>query len=63
MSGEPDVPSHWMPYVQVENLDHYTKKAEQLGAKVIAPATQINTGGSFSVIRDPSGALIGLYQP
>ena len=63
MSGKQGAPSHWMPYVQVADLAHYTKKAEQLGAKVIAPATQINNGGSFSVIQDPSGALIGLYQP
>lgn len=27
------------------------------------PSTQINNGGSFSVIQDPSGACIGLYQP
>jgi predicted enzyme related to lactoylglutathione lyase len=63
MSGCKDTPSHWMPYVQVEDIDRYTKKAEELGAKIIMPSTKINSGGSFSVIQDPSGAYIGLYQP
>ena len=63
MPGEHDSPSHWMPYVQVADLDQYTKKAEELGAKVIMPSTKIKIGGSFSVIQDPSGARIGLYQP
>ena len=62
MQAEQGVPSHWMPYVQVEDLTLYTKKAEQLGAKVIVAATKIDEGGSFSVIQDPSGAYIGLYQ-
>ena len=63
MSGDKSIPSHWMPYVQVENLDRYTKKAVELGAKVLVPSTKIPEGGSFSVIQDPSGACIGLYQP
>lgn len=63
MTTQPGVPSHWMPYVQVEDLEHCTKKAEQLGAKIIVPVTKIEMGGSFSVIQDPSGAYIGLYQP
>lgn len=63
MPAEHGVPSHWMPYVQVENLETYTQKAEKLGAKVIVPPTKIKNGGSFSIIQDPSGAAIGLYQP
>ncbi len=63
MAAQEGVPSHWMPYVQVENLDRYNKKAEELGAIIIVPATKIETGGSFSIIQDPSGAYIGLYQP
>ena len=63
MPGEQNNPSQWMPYVQVGDLDQYTKKAEELGAKVIMPSTKIKAGGSFSVVQDPSGAYIGLYQP
>ncbi|MBY0462217.1 MAG: VOC family protein [Alphaproteobacteria bacterium] len=63
MEAQKGCPPHWMPYVQVEDLDRYTRKAEKLGAKIIVPSTKIKTGGSFSVIQDPSGAHIGLYQP
>lgn len=60
-AGE-DCPSNWMPYVQVEDIEQHTKKAEQLGAKIIMPVTNIDNGGRFSVIQDPTGAFIGMYQ-
>ena len=62
MQAEQGVPSHWMPYVQVEDINSYTQKAEKLGAQIIVAVTKIDTGGSFSIIKDPSGANIGLYQ-
>jgi predicted enzyme related to lactoylglutathione lyase len=63
MPADPNGFSHWMPYVQVDDIKAYTKKANDLGANIVSPPTKIPTGGSFSVIQDPSGAVIGLYQP
>jgi predicted enzyme related to lactoylglutathione lyase len=58
------VPPHWLSYVTVDNVDAATSKAEGLGAKVCVPPTDIgNNIGRFSVITDPTGAALGLYQP
>ena len=58
-----DTPSSWLPFVQVSNIEAYTKKAEELGGKVIVPPTPIPDEGVYSVVLDPNGAEIGLYQP
>ena len=57
-----DVPPHWMGYIHVESVDDKTKQAEQLGAKVCVPPTDIPNIGRFSVITDPTGATISLFQ-
>ena len=57
-----DIPPNWLSYVAVEDVDAATKKAEQLGAKQCVPPTDIPNAGRFSVITDPTGATIGLYQ-
>ena len=54
----PGAPSMWMAYVQVDNLDAATKKAEQLGAKVMKARTEAGEFGWFSIIVDPTGAML-----
>jgi predicted enzyme related to lactoylglutathione lyase len=56
------VPPNWLSYVIVDSVDASTKKAESLGAKVDVPPTDIPNIGRFSVITDPTGATLGLYQ-
>ena len=64
MMKTPDenVPTAWLSYVTVEDVDASTSKAESLGAKVFVPPTDIPDMGRFSVIADPTGAAIGLYK-
>ncbi|MCZ6736184.1 MAG: VOC family protein, partial [Planctomycetota bacterium] len=57
-----NVGPHWLSYIAVEDVDSATKKAEQLGAKTDVPPTDIPGTGRFSVITDPTGALIALFQ-
>lgn len=59
----PDAPSHWLSYVQVENLAAATEKAKSLGATIIQEPTEVPNFGSLSVISDPTGATLGLWQP
>ena len=59
----PDAPSHWLAYVQVADLAASTTKAKELGATVAIEPTDIPNMGSFSVIVDPTGATVGLWQP
>lgn len=59
----PGAPSAWMPYVLVDDLATATAKAKSLGATVMRDATEVMGAGSFSIIRDPTGAVLGLWQP
>ena len=59
----PGVPSHWLAYIQVDDLAGSTQQAEKLGGKVVQPVTEIPDMGSFSVIADPDGAVFGLWEP
>ncbi len=59
----PGAPSMWMAYVQVDNLDAATKKAEQFGAKVMKGRTEAGDFGWFTMITDPTGALLALWEP
>ena len=53
-------PSHWMPYVSVEDVDERARKVVELGGKVCVPPTDIPNTGRFCVINDPTGATISL---
>ena len=57
-----DVPPHWMVYYQVENCDASVSKAQELGAQVLVPGTDIPGVGQFSVLRDPQGAVLGIVD-
>jgi uncharacterized protein len=56
------VPSHWLPYVDVPDIVSATKKAKELGAKIALDVTPVGEMGRMSVIVDPSGATLGLWQ-
>jgi predicted enzyme related to lactoylglutathione lyase len=59
----PGVPTAWLPYVLVDDVAAATAKAKSLGATVAKEVTEVPDAGSFSVIIDPTGAAIGLWQP
>ena len=56
------VPPHWLGYITVDSVDTSTSKAESLGATVYVPPTDIPNIGRFSVIADPTGGTLGLFQ-
>jgi predicted enzyme related to lactoylglutathione lyase len=56
-------PSMWLAYVEVNDVDAATKKAQSLGAKVIKGVTEVPNTGWFSIISDPTGAHLGLWKP
>ncbi len=53
--------SGWIPFVQVDDVDAATKKAVKLGGTIVRDKAK-GPAGEFSVVRDPSGAAIGLWQ-
>ena len=59
----PGSPSFWLAYVQVDDIEKATRKAESLGAKVMKDVTEVMGAGWLSVIVDPTGAALGLWKP
>ena len=53
-------PSAWLPYVNVDNVAAATAKAKSLGATILREVTEVPNAGSFSIIVDPTGAMLGL---
>lgn len=57
-----NAPSHWMPYVAVDDVDAKAKQVAELGGKICVPPTDIPTVGRFCVITDPTGATLSLIK-
>jgi uncharacterized protein len=55
-----DAPSHWMAYIAVDDVDETARQVEALGGKVCVPPSDIPNVGRFSVLNDPSGAVISI---
>jgi predicted enzyme related to lactoylglutathione lyase len=51
----------WVPYVQVDDVDRATERATKLGATVMQTRTS-GPAGDFTVIKDPGGAALALWQ-
>jgi uncharacterized protein len=50
-------------YVEVDQIEDYLARAEQLGGKTIVPPTRVaDFGLSFAFFTDPEGHLIGLSK-
>ena len=62
-SPTPGVPPHWLAYVGVEDVRAATQKAKQLGAKVVQDVMEVGEYGTMSVITDPTGATLAMWQP
>jgi predicted enzyme related to lactoylglutathione lyase len=54
-----EVPSYWMPYFGVPDTDAAVARIEELGGKVVVPATDIPSG-RFAIATDPQGAMFGV---
>jgi len=57
------VPPHWNSYVSVASADDAVKKAQELGATVLAPPFDVMEHGRMAVLRDPTGAVFQVWQP
>jgi len=62
-SPMPEIPSHWLAYVLVDDVAASTEKAKSLGATIVKEVTEIPDIGWLSVMIDPTGAALALWQP
>ena len=58
----PNAPPHWMLYFLVADVDASTKKASDMGAKVLMPPMTLPGTGEFSILADPQGAVFSLFK-
>ena len=56
-------PSHWLTYIQVDDIDAAHKKVGELGGEALTPIQDVASIGRFFVVSDPTGARFGLIQP
>jgi predicted enzyme related to lactoylglutathione lyase len=54
-------PLAWMPFVKVEDVDDALSDAKNLGGSVEIDKTQFEDA-YYAVIKDPTGALIGVWE-
>ena len=59
----PGAPSAWLAYVEVDDIVAATKKAKSLGATIMKDVTDVMGMGQLSILIDPTGAALGLWQP
>lgn len=57
-----DLPSSWMIYVNVDQLDSSLEACSQHGGKIIRGATSVGAMGRYAIIEDPSGANMALFE-
>jgi hypothetical protein len=62
MPGSP-APNAWTTYLAVADVDATTDAARGAGAQVVAEPMTVGSQGRMSIIVDPTGAAIGLWQP
>lgn len=66
MAMPPDVPemvpSHWLSYVTVDDVDAVAANIPKLGGELMHGPADIPTVGRFCVAKDPTGAVIGFIS-
>lgn len=56
-----NLPSQWLNYVAVENVEAALEKCKALGGKIIEGPKEVGKS-KFVVIQDPAGAYLALWQ-
>ncbi len=59
----PEFPPVWMTYVNVDDADATVAKVSANGGMVCAAPMDVMDVGRMSIVADPVGAVIGLWQP
>jgi predicted enzyme related to lactoylglutathione lyase len=58
----PGAPAAWLSYVGVDDVEASTKRARELGARIVQDVMPVGDFGKMSVFQDPTGAYLALWQ-
>lgn len=61
LDGSQGIPSHWIGYVTVPDVDAAVDRAQELGGTAPVPGTDIPGVGRFAVIQDAQGAVFSPF--
>lgn len=53
---------HWVSSFAVSDVDKAVEKAQTLGGNVLVPPTDIPQFGRAAVLKDPEGAVFGIFE-
>ena len=56
-------PVGWLAYIGVSDIRKATAQAKSLGAQVIRDSQEVAGHGWMSILTDPTGAPVALWQP
>lgn len=56
-------PPAWMTYVNVEDADATAAKAKDAGGEVLVEPMSVLDYGRMAMLKDPTGAVFGIWQP
>lgn len=57
-----DLPSHWLIYITVGDLDTSMDECKKRGGSVISGPKQMGPTARYCIIRDPAGAVAALFE-
>ena len=57
------IPPNWLTYITVDDIEATAAKVEPAGGNVTAPPFDVMDAGRMSVISDPSGGVVAMWQP
>lgn len=57
------VPSHWTPYIHVDNLADATRRVAAIGGEVVVRPFVVSGLARIALILDSVGAHVGLWEP
>jgi uncharacterized protein len=56
------IPPHWNCYVAVDDVDAVAARVRDLGGELMAEPFDVMDTGRMAVVRDPTGAIVSLWQ-
>jgi predicted enzyme related to lactoylglutathione lyase len=59
-SGGPE--PHWIAYIGVDDVDAAAEKTREFGGEVLLPPISMPDIGKAAVLRDPQGAVFGVFS-
>jgi len=58
-----DVPSHWITYIAVTDVDVAVQATKDAGGQIVQAGFDVPEVGRIAMVKDSTGALVGLMTP